>query len=56
MMRLSIPSILKTEDLMTAAGPVFDAFSYHSYGAASQRCASMGQGALTSADAALSPE
>jgi heparanase len=56
MMRLSIPSTLKTEDLMTAAGPVFDAFSYHSYGAASQRCASMGQGALTSADAALSPE
>jgi hypothetical protein len=47
---------LKSEDLLAAAGPVFDAFSYHFYGAASNRCASMGAGAMTSAAAALSEE
>jgi hypothetical protein len=47
---------LKSEDLLTATGPVFDAFSYHSYGATSQRCASMGPASQTSAQAALSDD
>jgi heparanase len=47
---------LKSEDLLKAAGPVFDVFSYHFYGAVSQRCANMGQSAMTTADAALSDE
>ena len=33
---------LKSEDLLKAAGPIFDAFSYHFYGAVSKRCASIG--------------
>ena len=47
---------LKSEDLLKATGPVFDAFSYHSYGATSQRCASMGPASQTTAEAALSEE
>ena len=47
---------LKSEDLLKATGPVFDAFSYHSYGATSQRCASMGPASQTTAEAALSDE
>jgi len=47
---------LKSEDLLKATGPVFDMFSYHFYGAVSQRCASMGQSAMTTAEAALSDE
>jgi len=47
---------LKSEDLLKATGPVFDAFSYHSYGAASQRCASMGSASQVTAQAALSNE
>lgn len=47
---------LKTEDLLKAAGPVFDAFSYHFYGAVSKRCAGMGAEATTTEDAALSDE
>ena len=50
-----MPSI-KSEDLLAAAGPVFDAFSYHFYGAVSNRCAALGAGATTTADAALSQE
>jgi hypothetical protein len=42
---------LKSEDLLAASGPVFDAFSYHFYGAASKRCASMGVSGTTPADA-----
>jgi hypothetical protein len=45
---------IKSEDLLAAAGPVFDAFSYHFYGAVSNRCASIGQGATTTPEAALS--
>lgn len=30
--------MLRTEDLMKATGPVYDAFSYHFYGAVSRRC------------------
>jgi heparanase len=36
--------LLKSEDLLTASGPVFDAFSYHFYGAVSNRCSAMGGG------------
>lgn len=55
-MSLAPPSIsmLKTEDLLKATGPVFDVFSYHSYGAVSKRCAAMGASATTSPGAALS--
>ena len=49
----AIPA-LPTVDLMKAAGPVFDAFSYHFYGAASSRCAAYGGDANTTLDAALS--
>jgi hypothetical protein len=43
--------LLGTEDLMKATGPAYDAFSYHFYGAVSQRC--MGS---TKIDQALSAE
>jgi heparanase 1 len=49
-------SLLKSEDLLAASGPVFDAFSYHSYGATSKRCASMGPASQTTVEAALSDE
>ena len=50
-------SILKTSDLLSASPrPVSDVFSYHFYGAASIRCASMGAGAQTTAEAALSED
>jgi hypothetical protein len=52
-MPMKMPS---SADLLTATGPVFDAISYHSYGGVSSRCASMGAGAGTTADAALSDE
>jgi len=48
--------VLKSEDLLHAAGPVFDVFSYHLYAAASQRCASMGASSQTTAAAALSQD
>ncbi len=48
--------MLRSEDLLKAAGPVFDAFSYHFYGAISKRCASLGGEAQTTEDAALSDE
>ena len=48
--------VLKSEDLLRAAGPVFDVFSYHLYAAASQRCASMGASSQTTAAAALSQD
>jgi len=44
--------MLTAGELMTAAGPDIDAFSYHHYGATSQRCAAMGH--QTSAADALS--
>jgi hypothetical protein len=56
---LAIPmgsSMLKSEDLLRASGLAFDVFSYHFYGAASRRCASMGAAAQTTAAAALSEE
>jgi heparanase len=46
-----------TEQMLSAQPkPVFDIFSYHHYGAASQRCAPMGAAAQTTADAALTEE
>ncbi|HTD55342.1 MAG TPA: hypothetical protein VK670_08160 [Silvibacterium sp.] len=50
-----IPDMLKSEDILRASGPAFDAFSYHFYGAVSSRC-SRGTSAGTSPDAALSDE
>jgi len=47
--------VLKSEDILKATGPVFDIFSYHSYGAVSSRCA-MGSAAGTTIDAALSAD
>ena len=49
-------NIMKSEDMLSATGPAFDAFSYHTYGAVSIRCQSMGAGATTTADAALSED
>jgi hypothetical protein len=43
--------LLATDDLMKAAGPLFDAFSYHFYGSVSRRC--LGN---MSADKALTAE
>lgn len=43
--------MLSTKDLMQATGPVFDAFSYHFYGAVSRRC-----GGHLTVDQALSNE
>jgi heparanase 1 len=49
-------SQLKSEELLKATGPAFDAFSYHSYGATSKRCASMGPASQTTSEAALSED
>jgi hypothetical protein len=43
--------LLKSQDLLAATGPVFDAFSYHFYGAVSERCAGMGTATTTAAEA-----
>ncbi len=51
----AIPA-LPTVDLMKATGPIFDAFSYHFYGAVSSRCAAYGADANTTLDAALSEQ
>jgi len=48
--------LLSTESLLQATGHGVDAFSYHSYGGVSSRCAAMGAASATSADAALSAE
>lgn len=42
---------ISTSDMLAAAGPGVDAFSYHHYGAASQRCAALGMPQTTAADA-----
>jgi len=47
---------IKTEDILKATGPQFDGFSYHSYGATSKRCASMGPASQTTAESALSED
>ena len=48
--------LVSTEDILTATGPAFDAYSYHSYGTASSRCARPGMSPGSSADAALSED
>lgn len=48
--------IIRSQDLLMATGPVYDAFSYHLYPAVSERCASMSPKGGTTAAAALSPE
>ena len=48
-------TMVKSEDILKATGPVFDAFSYHSYGGASKRCGS-GPGPQATADNALSED
>jgi heparanase len=48
--------VLKSEDLLHAAGPVFGVFSYHLYPATSERCSSMGASTQTTAAAALSQD
>lgn len=47
--------ILKSEDLLAATGLAFDVFSYHLYGAVSQRCAGFGATSQIAASDALSP-
>jgi hypothetical protein len=42
---------LASRELLSAAGPGVDAFSYHHYGAVSTRCARLGQGGTTPDDA-----
>ncbi len=48
--------MLKTSDLMRAAGPVFPVFSYHLYSALSPRCAPPGSPLGVTAAQALSPQ
>jgi len=48
--------MIKSVDMLTAAGPGIDAFSYHFYGGVSQRCARMGASSGTTPEAALSSE
>jgi hypothetical protein len=48
--------ILRSEDLLKATGPVYDAFSYHLYPAVSKRCGGMSPNSMTTKEAALSSE
>jgi hypothetical protein len=48
--------VIATRDMLRQMGNDIDAFSYHHYGAASQRCAGTPGMPQTSADAALSEE
>ena len=53
----AMPGNVTTEAMLTATPrPKFDIFSYHTYSAASIRCASMGAGTQTTPEAALSEE
>lgn len=47
---------LSTAEILEATGPVFDAFTYHSYGAVSSRCGGMGAAAGTTPEAALTAD
>ena len=55
-LRIPVNDELRSEKLLAAMGPVFDAFSYHLYGALSQRCAGAMPGVGTTVEAALSEE
>lgn len=48
--------VLSSADLLKATGPVFDAFSYHFYGAVSQRCGKMGGVSQITPEEALSED
>jgi len=37
-MGIAMPTMIKTEDMLTASGPGVDGFAYHFYGGVSQRC------------------
>lgn len=52
----AVMPILASEEILKATGPVFDIFSYHSYGADSSRCSALGFGGGTTADAALTAD
>lgn len=52
----SFMHLVKTEDILTATGPTFDAYSYHFYGGVSMRCGRMGASATTTPEASLSAE
>jgi hypothetical protein len=53
----SVMPLLSTKKMLEASpSPTFDIYSYHSYGAASIRCASLGPAAQTTAGAALSAQ
>jgi heparanase len=51
-----MPLLSTTKMLEASPAPIFDIYSYHSYAAASIRCASLGLSAQTTADAALSKQ
>lgn len=46
--------VITSQDILAATGPVFDAISYHFYGAVSSRCGMLGSSMTTSPDEALS--
>lgn len=48
--------LIRSEDMLKAEGPGLDVFTYHFYGAVSQRCGRMGAATQTSEDAALSAD
>jgi hypothetical protein len=48
--------MLRSQDLLKATGPVFDAFSYHLYAGVSKRCAGMSAAMQTTAADALSQQ
>lgn len=48
--------LIRTEDMLRAEGPGLDVFSYHFYGAVSERCAQLGAAAQTTPAAALSED
>jgi len=50
----SFMHLLTSEGILKAAEPVFEIFSYHSYGAASSRCAVLGSAVGTTKESALS--
>lgn len=50
------PHQMKSDAILSVTGDVFDAFSYHTYGAVSSRCKPMGSVATISSSAALSEE
>ena len=49
-------TMVKSEDILKATGPVFDGFSFHLYRGASKRCGSMSSASQTTAEAALSED